>query len=62
MKLKADILEKLINDEILMIGRSPYDSTSFAIYEHAGVQVQVLITKDEHEFTDVLLPEYVDAP
>jgi hypothetical protein len=60
VKIKAEILEKIINDEIKDVGRGNCDSSAFAIHEDTRIQVQVLITRDRDDFLDEVLPEYAE--
>ena len=61
MKLKAIALEKLINESIDGVVNGNWDNESFAIFEEAGVQVLVMVTTEETEMVDGVLPEYEKA-
>jgi len=52
-------LESVINNEMTSLRHSPFENSSFAIYDDGKMQVQVKITKDQYEFHDDLLPEYI---
>jgi hypothetical protein len=58
MKLKAELLEKLINESLSGLKNGFHDNESFAIHEKDGMQVQIMLTKDEYEMHDNILPEY----
>jgi len=61
MELKSKVLEDLINDSIRDIKDEGHDNESFCIYDKDGVQVQIIVTQDEYEMMDEVIPTYVNA-
>lgn len=60
MRLKANKLEKLINESIDGVKHGQWDNEKFAIHNDGNIQVQIFVTGQENEKLD-LLPYYVGA-
>lgn len=60
-EVKKKALEKEINILINEIRLGPFCESEFAIHEQHGVQVKVVVTRDEDSMIDELDSNYVDA-
>ncbi len=62
IKLKVNALEDFINKEVdkLECG-GYYCSSKMAIYSEDGIEVQIVVTRDEDELMDEVWPTYEAA-
>lgn len=60
-EVKKKALEKEVNTLVKEIRLGPFCETEFAIYEEFGVQVKVVVTRDDDSMIEELDSNYVDA-
>jgi hypothetical protein len=59
---KDDLLEEIINREIEEVKNSGYLlSSKFTIHIDDNVEVQIMVTKDDDEISEEILPELANS-
>jgi len=61
-EVKKKTLEKEVNDVLAEFASSRFlEAEEFAIYEESGIQVKVVITRNEYEMLSEILKPYASA-
>lgn len=61
-KLKVNAVEGFINDELEEFKSGAWhESSKIAVYSRGGIEVQIVVTRDEDELVDQVWPKYAKA-
>jgi hypothetical protein len=60
MKVNKKALEKLLDESVALIGKGIWLTESSMVYEKNGIQIQVVVTRDESEFFDEICPGVIE--
>lgn len=59
--VKPKALDKIVNREIADLYTGIHTATRLCIFDDGDVQVQILVTREEDDHIDIIVPDYEEA-